>query len=127
MRWALLVACLVAGCDAPRPCTLVGRWSGVVPLGRWANTRVYLDFADGGGYQFEVGSAIFGGTWRTAAEEGEEILTVTDEGCSRGEVEGRYRLTFESDCSDVSIGIKQDDCVGRYQVLNGLVLQPSPQ
>ncbi len=122
MRIALVLSFLAAcSSDAPKPCGLIGSWSGSPLQGNFAGQRVTQIFMADTTYEIDLNDAPFFANW---ALDGKRLTLSNDTSC-QSSPPAQYDVTFYG-CDMAIYAIVSDDCMGRSTTLNGMSITKLP-
>jgi hypothetical protein len=115
----LLAACSSSG--DPKPCDLVGKWSGSPLQGNFAGERVTQIFNADTTYEIDLNDAPFFANWKLEKNR----LTLSEDTSCQSSQPAQYDLTFYG-CDMAIYAIVSDDCMGRAMTLNGMSITKLP-
>ncbi len=103
-------------------CPLGGTWTGTLPSGAMAGSKVTAEFAADGTYSSVVGATTMTGLWTLSGDELTFIDKTATPPAAPCPTSGRYRLTPSAGCTQVTFTKVADTCPGRSTSVDGITL-----
>ena len=121
MRPLLLLLLTACGPPPPKPCDLVGTWSGSPLQGNFAGERVTQIFKSDTTYEIDLNDAPFFANWKLENNR----LTLSEDTSCQSSPPAQYDVTFYG-CDMAIYAIVSDECMGRATTLNGMSITRLP-
>jgi hypothetical protein len=117
----LILFLLACSSSAPKPCGLLGTWSGSPVSGNFAGQRVTQTFKADTTYEIDLNDAPFFANWKFDNDR----LTLSEDTSCQSSPPAQYDVTFYG-CDMAIYAIVSDDCMGRATTLNGMSITKLP-